>query len=295
MIFMKKKETNAAGTLPENTLLTISSLFESFSKAEKKVAQAVQSDPQKVILMTITDLSEKAGVGDTTVIRFCRKLGFHGYQEFKLAIAQDLVKSPAFLEKQDESGDVPGDVTKMITRKNIRMIQNTLDFLDEGALHAAVNMLVQAKRTLLCGVGASAVTALDIYHRFLRLNMNVEVFMDGHLIAMAASLAGEKDVVFGISTSGSTKEIVDSFQLAKQNGAGILCITSHARSPITRIADTVLLVPSTESPLEGGSFSTKIAQLHLLDIILNMLIAQKADEAEASIRKTANAVANKLY
>ena len=292
---MGKKEIHSTGTLPENTLLTISSLFASLSKAEKKVAQAVQSDPQKVILMTITDLSERAGVGDTTVIRFCRKLGFHGYQEFKLAVAQDLVKSPAFIEKQEESTDVPGDVAKTVTQKNIRMIQNTLDLLDEGALNTAVNTLIQAKRILLCGVGNSAVTALDIYHRFLRLNMRVEVFMDGHLIAMAASLVGENDVVFGISTSGSTKDIVDSFQLAKHNGAKIMCITSHARSPITRIADTVLLVPSTESPFEGGLISTKIAQLHLIDIILNMLISQKAEEAEASIRKTANAVANKLY
>ena len=129
---MGKKEIHSTGTLPENTLLTISSLFASLSKAEKKVAQAVQNDPQKVILMTITDLSERAGVGDTTVIRFCRKLGFHGYQEFKLAVAQDLVKSPAFIEKQEESTDVPGDVAKTVTQKNIRMIQNTLDLLDEG-------------------------------------------------------------------------------------------------------------------------------------------------------------------
>ncbi len=289
------KKLTSAGTLPANTLLTIASLYKSLSKAEKKVAEAVQSDPHNVILLTITDLSEKAGVGDTSVIRFCRKLGFHGYQEFKLAIAQDLVKSPAHTQEQTLCTDAPCDLAKTTTQKNIRIIQDTLNFLDVNALNNAVDTLLQAKRILLCGVGASAVTALDIYHRFLRLNLCVEVFMDGHLMAMAASLVGEKDVVFGISTSGSTKDIVDSFQLARQNGAKILCITSHARSPITRISDTVLMVPSTESPFEGGLISTKIAQLHLVDILLNLLITQKAEEAQASIRKTANALANKLY
>lgn len=292
---MEKNKSSSPGALPANTLLTISSLYKSLSKAEKKVAQAVQSDPDRVILMTITDLSEKAGVGDTSVIRFCRKLGFHGYQEFKLAIAQDLVKSPAYTQKQAYPSDAPYDVAKATTQKNIRMLQNTLDFLDIDALTAAVHTLMKSKRILLCGVGTSAVTALDIYHRFLRLNMCVEVFTDGHLIAMAASLVGEKDLIFGISTSGSTRDLVDPINLAKQNGAKIICITSHARSPITLVSDTVLLVPSNESPFEGGLISTKIAQLHLTDIILSLLIAQKKDEAENSIRKTANAVANKLY
>ena len=38
--------------------------------------------------ISVTDLAEEAGVGETTVIRFCKKIGFKGYQGFKLAIAQ---------------------------------------------------------------------------------------------------------------------------------------------------------------------------------------------------------------
>lgn len=59
-----------------NTLLLITSIYNSLTKAEKKVAEAVLSDPEFSVYATVTDLSEKAKVGETSVIRFCRKLGF---------------------------------------------------------------------------------------------------------------------------------------------------------------------------------------------------------------------------
>ncbi|HZG84829.1 MurR/RpiR family transcriptional regulator [Paenibacillus sp.] len=279
----------------QNVLLTISSIYSSMTKAEKKVAEAVQANPEEAVLYTITDLSEKAGVGETSVIRFCRKLGFGGYHEFKLAIAQHVVSEPKHYTGEIEDGDSSVAILQKLTDRNAQMIRDTGALLSADALEEAVRALASGKRIHIYGVGSSGMTAMDAYYSFMRIGLNADVQRDGHIIAMSAALVGEGDVVFGISTSGSTKDLVDPMRTAKKNGATTICLTSHGRSPITQHADVVLLVPAKESPFQGGSLSTKIAQMHVLDILTSLIIVSRKEPSVQSITKTANAVADKLY
>lgn len=124
--------------------------------------------------------------------------------------------------------------------------------------------------------------------------MNAEVHRDSHIIAMSAALVKKGDVVFGISTSGSTKDLVDPIKEARENGAEVICLTSHVRSPITAHANTVLLVPAREMPTEGGALSTKIGQIQMIDIVCTLLQMNNAKTMQA-LEKTALSVVDKFY
>nr|WP_235561120.1 MurR/RpiR family transcriptional regulator [Bacillus sp. FJAT-28004] len=277
-----------------NTLLLISSIYTSLTKAEKKVADYVKSNPEEAVMATVTDLSEQAGVGETSVIRFCRKLGFRGYQEFKLSIAQDLVNLPSYSTVEIEEEDSALTKARKITLRNEMMLKNTLDLINPADLERAVERMLAADKIYIFGVGSSGITALDLHYRLMRIGMNVEAHRDSHIIAMSASLVKKGEVVFGISTSGSTRDLVDPLRQARASGAEVICLTSHMRSPITAHADTILLVPSREMPTEGGSWSTKITQVHLLDILCTLLSHKKNNAIEA-LEKTARSVVDKLY
>ncbi len=278
-----------------NTLLLISSIYKSLTKAEKKVADAVQNNPEIAVYLTVTDLSEKAGVGETSVIRFCRKLGYRGYHDFKLAMAQDIVNLPNYIEGHIEESDDAGVIAQKISANNVNMLQNTLDLIHAEELKKVAQTILKAKRLYIYGVGSSGITALDAHYRFMRLGIEVEAQRDSHIIAMSSSLVKKEDVVLGISTSGSTRDLVDSVKNAKKNGATVICLTSHARSPITNHADHILLVPSKEMPTQGGALSTKIAQIHMLDILSSLVYLMTKKTADAAIKKTAESVADKLY
>ncbi|UVI27965.1 MurR/RpiR family transcriptional regulator [Paenibacillus spongiae] len=278
-----------------NTLLMISSVYSSMTKAEKKVADAVQNNPEEAVLSTVTDLAETAGVGETSVIRFCRALGFRGYHEFKLSIAQDLVNVPNYNNGEIDESDTAMDIVRKVTMNNENILKNTLDLLDIEQMTKAVEAIIAANKVYIYGVGSSGITALDTHYRLMRLGMKVEAQRDSHIIAMSAAMVEKGDVVIGISTSGSTKDLVDPLKQAKENGARVICLTSHAKSPITNYADIVLLIPTREMPFQGGALSTKMAQIHVLDIMSTLITTLKKDETNDSIRKTANAVADKLY
>ncbi|MBB3067375.1 DNA-binding MurR/RpiR family transcriptional regulator [Paenibacillus baekrokdamisoli] len=273
----------------------ISSIYSSLSKAEKKVADVVRNNPEEAVLATVTDLSEQAGVGETSVIRFSRKLGFRGFHEFKLSVAQDLVDRPQSMSNVDiEEEDDLMTIARKVTIKHEMLLKNTLDLINADNLQDAVDKIIAANKIYVYGVGSSGITALDLHYRLMRIGMNVEAHRDAHIIAMSASLVKKGDLVFGISTSGSTRDLVDPVRQAKKNGADVICLTSHLRSPIAAHADTVLLMPSKEMPIDGGALSTKYTQIHLLNI-LTTLLCMKKESAKESLEITAISVADKLY
>lgn len=287
---MKKHATDAS-----NALLMITSIYQSLSNAEQKVADAVLGNAESTVYSSITDLAETAEVGETTVIRFCRKLGYHGFQEFKLAIAQDLVSPTQQVYGKIEEFDEMDVMTAKIMAHNLQTLQDTTQLLNRSGLEKATTALLGGKRLYFFGVGSSGHTASDAQYRFMRLGFDAHCAFDSHIIAMNCALVTPEDVVVGISASGSTKDLVDAIRIAKANGAFIIALTNHARSPITALANAVLLGASKQSPLQGGAFSSKLAQIHVLDILSTIVSVKRKETTFSALESTAKAVLEKLY
>ncbi|WP_019423038.1 MurR/RpiR family transcriptional regulator [Paenibacillus sp. OSY-SE] len=278
-----------------NTLLLTRSMYPSLTKTEKKIADYVLKDPDSVLYATVTDLAEKADAGETSVLRFCRNLGFKSYQDFKLSLAKDLVTPLKHQESQIEENDELSIVAQKMTMENIASLEHTLSLLNMNELQKAVDAILKAQRLFFMGVGSSAMTAMDAQYRFMRLGFVGEAVTDPHVMAMNATLMSSNDVVFGISTSGSTKDLVDTIRLAKENNVYFICLTSHAKSPITKYADSILLIRSRETPLQGGAFSSKMAQIHALDILSTAVALKAKEKTYHAIQQTAKSVLDKLY
>ncbi|RED22814.1 RpiR family transcriptional regulator [Brevibacillus brevis] len=278
-----------------NTLLHIQSLLPSFTKSEQKVAHIVLQQTDSVIYSSVIDLAEKAGVGETTVLRFCRKIGFHGYQEFKLALAQEMVNPVKNLHGEVGEDDSLDIITHKVTAANQQAIGDTSALFQIEQLERCVDLLQKASTIHFYGVGTSAVTAQDAKYTFLRIGLRVDAFNESHLQAMAAATLGPGDVAIGLSVSGSTKDTIDSLKVAKQAGATCICLTHYRRSPITNVADITLLTAAQEGPLQGGSLAAKIAQLHVLDVISTTITMRNKEKALLYKERTAKAVLERKY
>lgn len=276
-------------------ILKIESLYNSLTKAEKKVADYVLENAENVIYFSITELAEKCNTGETTIVRFCRRIGLSGFQEFKLNLAKDVIRPETSIH-ENVSFDDPLEIQlQKITNENVLAISNTTKLLSLKEIERAVDTIVNAQRIDFYGVGASGYTALDAKYKFMRLGLNVHADLDPHIQAISAANLKEGDVGIGISFSGSTKDTVATCQLAKKSGATVICITNYARSPITTVADIVLLTSAKETPLRSGALTSKIAQLHVLDILYTAVAIRLKDKAVQALDKTAKAVLDKLY
>lgn len=280
------KATHHAG----NVIAYIRSIYPLLTKAEKKVADIVLNEVKNIIYDSLTDLAEKASVGETSVLRFCRHIGYKGFQEFKLALAQEV-------EADSDADCAAKEISLMerVTQKNVRIIEETTALLSEEQIHTSVQMLLNARQIVFYGVGSSGFTAEIAKYRFIRPGLPVESVTDGHLGPVKASLMTPEDVAVLISVSGSTMDIVDIARQAKENRAKVICITSHTKSPVTKFADVVLICSSREKPMEGSAFTPMIPQLHILDILFEHVLRQLGEAGTLKMQRTAQASSKNLY
>jgi len=237
----------------------IDSFYPSLSKREKTVADYVKREKDQIIYQTLQEISKNINVGEATILRFCYKIGFDGFQDLKLNIAKE---EPNF--EQSPKGDYTEQVTINITRS----ITETKAVLDMENLEAAVDLLVKGKRIVVYGIGASGNAAQELESRLLRSGRMANAVIDNHFQLMTSSILNDEDVIIAFSLSGSTLELVDSLNMAKKNNVNIIAVTNHILSPVASLADVVLLTAGKESPMDGGSLTGKISQLYIIDLLI---------------------------
>jgi len=278
------------------TMLTISSHFNSLTKSERKVATYVDEHPHEVIHASVTELAEKADVGETTVLRLCRKLKFGGFQEFKLSLAQDLAKYGAEGEADKELTEKSGaGVISSIVEAQKHALDQTRVLASLKDLNEAADKIIGADRIMLLGVGTSGYAAAYAARIFARSGLRAYSSSDSHFQTIDAALSGSNDVVIGLSVSGSTIDTVDNLRLARQAGGYAIAVTSAARSPLTKQADMILLTASREDPLQGSSLEAAMSQLAVMEILLAIVNSKRADDANTFRKMIAQALASKLY
>lgn len=262
--------------------------------AEKKLADYITKNLNEIMGISISELAEKCGCGDATVVRFSRRLGFEGFQALKIAIAGDLGTASAIsseIEKTDSCFEI---FSKRIDDIAVTL-QNTQSVLDVASLDAAAKTIMNAKRIVIFGLGNSAAIAADAAHKFLRLGLNAQSCTDNHLQAIIASHIDRQSVAIGISHSGSSKDIVEALNLSKIGGATTIAITNFGASPIVDAADISLFTKANETKHSILAMSSRIAQLAIFDAIYTYIVVNSDKASMQAIYNTELALQNKKF
>lgn len=260
------------------TILNIKIHYDSFSKAEKKIADFLMENPAQILPMYITELAEKTGTSEATVVRFARRLGFDGYQQLKIAIAQDSGAHP--INENITKNDKASDIFPKVCDDIYCSLEKTKRALDGEALEKCCNAILRADSIVVCGLGNSASVATDASHKMFRLGLNAHAYTDNHMQAIAAAHMGKNSVLIGISHSGASKDIIQAMDLARRNGATTVAITNAGKSPIDKVSDIILHTVSDETNYRILGLSSRIAQLAIIDTIYSYLVCRLEDSTE---------------
>jgi RpiR family transcriptional regulator, carbohydrate utilization regulator len=263
--------------------------------AEQRVADFILKAPDELIYLTVTELAERTHTSESTVVRLCQKIGYKGYQEFKIVLARDLVEETTEIYAAIEPGDDLATVKTKVFQANAQALRDTIEVLDDGELQRAVDALSSARRVEIYGVGGSAPLALDAYHKFLKLGLQAVALSDGDLMAMSSSLLGPADVALGISHTGASRDVTDALGRAKAHGATSVCITHRPSSPITKVSDIVLVTAAQQTAFRSDASSSRIAQLTIVDTLYVGVANKHHERSLEMIQRTREATAAKRY
>jgi DNA-binding MurR/RpiR family transcriptional regulator len=264
--------------------------------AEARVAQTVLDDPDTVVGSTITELAGHADTSQATVVRFCRAVGYAGYPEFRIDLAQATSRRMVELERsgiaQGEINQEDGvnDVINKIAHHEARTIEETARGLDRAALENVAKALAAAPRIDVYGVGSSSLAAQDLAMKLQRIGLYVFSSPDAHQQLASASLLEPGSVAIAVTHSGRTPETVRALAIAHERGATTASITNYPQAAIAEASDLVLATAARETQFRAGAMSSRIAQLAVVDFLFVRVAQQQFDRTQVALKRTWAAV-----
>lgn len=265
------------------------------TKSDKVLIEYIKENIEDVFYKSISQIAKESGIGEATITRFSKKMGYSGLQDFKVTLAREIsgLKNRTIINRSIENDEGVMESARKLFNSNIRILENTFNIIDGNDIEKATDMIINAKKVFFIGIGYSGMTAEDSNYKFSRIGFNCMSLDSSHNMIMMASLMDEDDVIVAISHSGETDEIIKTVNIAKANGASVISVTEDKSSRLRDVSDVNLGYFSGESILETGSISSKLAQFFIIDIVYTQVVKEKSAEVVERKIKTTDAI--KLY
>lgn len=246
--------------------------LKNLNKTETKIASYFIENNQNIINKTISELSQEIGVSESTIFKFVKKIGYEGFQDFKISLATNYKEEdqpsikPNFFSDITED-DSLNDIFQKVIIPKIKFLEYLLETINEELIEEAVEMIHQADTLFFSGVGGSSVIAYDSFHKFLRTEFQCQFISDFNLQLTYSKKIDNNSLAFLFSHSGSTKEIIELGSSLKKNGAKIISLTGNYGTPLEKLSDISFVVSSEESALRSQTLSSRILYMTIIDIL----------------------------
>lgn len=246
------------------------------SPVEKRIADCILEDPEKAMNSPIVYIAAKAEVSEGSVVNFSNGLGYKGFSQLKISLAQSI----SDYNVQDEilKDDTPKQVMRKLIDRASASFESTYDTMGQE-LERAVDILFHASKIIVVGVGHSTVVASDIAIRMMRIGLPAVCETDPLLASIASTQLKENDVLFAVSGSGRTREILTVVEAAQSVGAKVIGLTSHVVSPLAKASDVALVAVSIEAQNYREATTARLTQLLICDCLIDSITNRIGDEA----------------
>ena len=283
---MVKKNDDSA-----SVIYNIKKHYNTFSEKEKIIGDFIIKNRTTSFEQSITELAEKIGISEATLVRFVKKLGYSGYQKFRIALAKEsAAANTQIFEIRVSEKD---DAADSIFRHTIQALESSRKLLNKKAIVKTAALMVRARHILLCGLGGSNINACDAFHKFVRTGLSVQHSDDFHMQTMLASQTSAHDVALVFSHLGNNLDTISLAEELKKHKCHVIVITSYDKSPLALMADTLLPVSPVHSSLVAESFSASIAVATLINVLYVEVMNQIKEAGLKNLNKMRGAIARR--
>jgi DNA-binding MurR/RpiR family transcriptional regulator len=263
------------------------------NRQEHVLATFIVDHAQQVVRLGIKELAEKSQTSSATISRFCKAFHFQGFTDFKMKLTAELAAQPTEQSYQDIiAGNSLDKMIAAIEANHISSISDTTRLLDRKQLDLALQALRHARQIDLYGVATSSLVAQDFYQKLVRIGKRTTAFSDSHMQITSASNLKPGDVAIAISYSGETYDTIQSLLCAKEQGATTISLTKYGSNHLSDLSDIKLFTSTLEEGMRRGDMASRIAQLHVIDILFTGLVSEdfhklvpRLEESYQMIRK----------
>lgn len=266
--------------------------LESYSNSEQKLAAFIIENPGDIVEMSIGKIACEINISEPTVIRFCRRLGFNGFKDFKFRLTNELASGNYYIHKGIKVGDDADIYIKTIGQYTVNSLADLSNNIDASQVEHAVLTLANASKIEFWGFGASGIVGMDAHHKFFRLGIPCSVYSDPHMQCMSGSLLGKDGVIVAISHTGKSKELIENVRIARESGVTVIGITSE-NSPLAEVCSLVVNVELDEDTNVFTPMVSRLAHLMIIDILVVGVSLQKGEQVAERLQAMKKIISDK--
>lgn len=234
----------------------IESKRESFSDTEKKIADFFIHNSEKTDF-SAKAIAERLYVSNASLSRFAKKCGYRGYREF-IYHYEELCSRK---QRNATSG------VRMILNIYQDFLNRFNDLIDENQIVKVVKYINSAEQVYVFGKGSSGLVASEMEFRFMRVGVNIDSIEDPDRMRMQTVFIKEHNLVFGISISGTTADVLYGLKEAHLRGAKTVLLTMKDDESFYAYCDEVLLLPNIGGLDRGNLISPQLPVLVMIDVL----------------------------
>lgn len=251
------------GLVPDSAVERIAAHLPLLLPSEAKVARWVLAQPERALDCTAQQLADATGAARATVVRMCRRLGYEGYPQFRIALARG--------SQAPRRAPAPKASLHADARRLCDGLESALDAVGAEQADRVVGTLIGAGRLLIVANGQSSPAAADLAMRLTSIGRPAEMIPDALAQQIAARQLRAGDVCVVLSASGLNELTLRSTHAAAASAGRLVVITSRQDSPVARLADEAVVVrPSL------GSFREELEDTSRLHFALAIEVLVRA-------------------
>lgn len=276
------------GILEKTVKEVISENYGCIFSAEKKVADYIINNTEKVVNMNVSELAKSSGVSDATVVRMCHHIGYKGYYQFRIMLARDVGRKQKSSAKVQEETDDVGGIFRNYADKMMAIGRN----ISQEDILSCVDMIKKCNQVHIIAAGNTSPLAQYMGFRLGRLGVKCTYNIGPEYFMNHVNLADEGDIIIAISQSGTSKAVVQGMELAEEKGLKIIAITGYSQSPVAKKANYSLISNGSEEIFNCYKNYAHLNETAVIDALLELVtnqetIAEKhADKPEIILSET---------
>ena len=239
--------------------------------ALQPLADWVISNRNRIPDLPLSRIAREAGVSETTVFRLAHRVGFSGYREMRMSMAEMRGIAKGQELSEDTSDTQTKDPYSIIVYNTVTVhtsiLRATAELVDPDVLQRAIDALKETTVVQVIGFGSSAAPAMDVYQRLVRFGLVACIYSDPHLLTALNSNTPKDSLFLAISFSGLSTDIVNALKSACSQGFTSILITSNPDSAASEYADIVLHSAPNGALVGSETVATRVSQLAIIDMI----------------------------
>ncbi len=266
------------------TVEKIKSRVSSMTKSERTVALFFLEHSGDFAFYTLHEISEKTGLSTTSVLRFCRSLGFAGFKDFRNFVRNEGYYQPDLpvkfnrFSKREHSDSMLPDAFN----QGIVCINETFKNISVESAKAAVSLIIEAKRVFTFGMKESYALAHYAYTRLFTVRNNVFLLnadTSGNIEQILSLTEGDVCVFFLFHRY--SKASLELLPLLKERKVKIILITSAPTTSVENYAEVMLCCKIDL----GGIKNTFAAPIVLTDYLLSATAVSSGETALSHMKE----------